>query len=147
VLRKDNPTWKVFFLEPSISLPSTEQMIAKLDGIGLSNDSRQAAASITLLTPADGDHTTRVPAPEIAFEQKGDIGELTGIESQYFDPGQVEWSPSAIHWVETNADSTGVTRSPAPFGVGMQPHRWRVWSVNRAGEVTLSEWRTINFTN
>jgi hypothetical protein len=29
----------------------------------------------------------------------------------------------------------------------MQPHNWRIWSVNKAGVVTLIEWSTINVTN
>ena len=36
---------------------------------------------------------------------------------------------------------------PMPFGQGMQPHRWRVWAIGKDGQMALSEWRTVNFTN
>jgi hypothetical protein len=126
MLRKDGSTWKVLFLEPSLSLSGIDQLLARLDGVGLSNDSQRGSTNIRLLAPGDGDHVTRFPATEIEFEVKGDIGELTGVESQYSNPEQMEWSPTTIRWVGRPADRDGISRMPAPFGVGKQPHRWRV---------------------
>ncbi len=122
-------------------------MVAKFDGIGMSNDEPQGSGSIELLSPTNGDQATRIPPTEIAFEQKGDLGELTAIEFQYADPGHKDWSTSFFRWVKGPLETPGAIRMPAPFGVGKQPHNWRVWSVNKAGVVTLSEWRTIDFIN
>jgi len=147
VLRKDGSTWKVLLLEPNNSLSGIDQLLARLDGVGLSNNSQRGGTNIRLLAPGEGDHVTGISATEIEFAVKGDIGELTGVESQFSNPEQMEWSPTTIRWVGRPADGDGISRMPAPFGVGKQPHRWRVWSISKAGTVTLSEWRTMNFTN
>ena len=146
VLRKEGGRWKAMLLVPEGSLPMIEQMFGRIDSIGMSNDDLRGSSSVVLLAPGDGERATRFPKAEIAFEQEGDPGKLYGVESQYFDPGRKMWSPSRIDWIDSK-DGVPMTRMQAPFGVGQQPHRWRVWSVNKAGVVTLSEWRTIDFVN
>jgi len=146
VLRKESARWKVLLLVPEGPLPTIEQMFATIDSIGLKRDAPKGGSSVTLLVPGNGERVTRFPKTEIAFEQEGDPAELYGVESQYFDPGRKMWSPSLMYWVPAK-DGARMTRMAAPFGVGQQPHRWRVWSVNKAGVVTLSEWRTIDFIN
>ena len=121
-------------------------MFGRIDSIRMSNDDLRGSSSVVLLAPGDGERATRFPKAEIAFEQEGDPGKLYGVESQYFDPGRKMWSPSRIDWIDSK-DGVPMTRMQAPFGVGQQQHRWRVWSVNKAGVVTLSEWRTIDFVN
>ncbi|AEU34977.1 type 2 periplasmic-binding domain-containing protein [Granulicella mallensis] len=147
VLRKEDSKWKLLLVEPDDSLPRAENMLAKFDMLGLNNEASQGNASIALLAPADGERVTRFPKAEISFRQEGSPGVLLGIESQFSDPSRKEWSPSVLVWVKNSLDGTPTYHMPAPFGVGMQPHRWRVWSVNKAGVVTLSEWRTVDFTN
>ncbi|RSL16996.1 hypothetical protein EDE15_2524 [Edaphobacter aggregans] len=146
VLRKEDGGWRVLLLVPEGPLPTIEQMFATIDSIGLKRDAPKGSSSVTLLAPGDGERVTRFPKTEIAFEQEGNPGELYGVESQYFDPGRKMWSPSLMYWVPAK-DGARITRMEEPFGVGQQPHRWRVWSVNKAGVVTLSEWRTIDFIN
>jgi hypothetical protein len=51
-----------------------------------------------------------------------------------------------IYFVDP-AQYVDVVKMPMPFGVGKQPHRWRVWAVGKDGQIALSEWRTVNFTN
>ena len=99
VLRKDGSTWKVLLLEPNNSLSGIDQLLARLDGVGLSNNSQRGGTNIRLLAPGEGDHVTGISATEIEFAVKGDIGELTGVESQFSNPEQMEWSPTTIHWV------------------------------------------------
>jgi hypothetical protein len=144
VLRKEASRWKVLLLDMDTSLAEAEQWAARFDGIGLNNEAPGGSTKITLLEPGNGESATRFPRTEIAFKQEGGIGELTVIEFQFFDPARKEWSAPGLRAVTATED---VTRMPAPFGVAMQPHRWRVWSVNKAGVVRLSEWRTISFTN
>ena len=67
------------------------------------------------------------------------------IESQFGQPGREYWSSSAITVVPPDYGDPTV-RMEAPFHVGRQPHRWRVWSISRAGVVSLSDWRTVDYT-
>lgn len=57
------------------------------------------------------------------------------------------------HYAEAKALATRPIDEPAsftiraPFGVGRQPHRWRIWAVSARGDVARSEWRTLFYTN
>jgi hypothetical protein len=147
ILRKDKGRWRVLLFSPDSSLPRLEDAVFRLGAIGLNNDVSHGKSTIALLAPADHERTTRFPKTEVAFEENGEVTELTGIESQFLDPSHTQWSISGITWVKSPDDKIGIQRLPMPFGVGMQPHRWRVWSVDKSGVVTLSEWRTVDFTN
>jgi len=67
------------------------------------------------------------------------------VQSQFYD--SQNWSEG--HFWLTNSREKGASsiKVTAPFGVGAQPHRWRVWAIFNNGEVSLSEWRTIEYTN
>ena len=68
------------------------------------------------------------------------------IESQSFESERpAAWSDSAFELVLQRAH--GTIRVGAPFGVGMQPHRWRIWAIDKSGGTAISGWRTINYTN
>jgi hypothetical protein len=146
VFRKESSAWKLLFIEQTRSMLA-EELVERFDAIGLTNDALQNSANISLLEPGDGDRVTRFPRTELAFKQDGGRRSLIAIESQYATPGKEDWSPSRIDLVTQSPDSSGTIRMPAPFGIGVQPHRWRVWSIDKAGEVALSEWRTVNFVN
>lgn len=147
VFRKQGSAWKVLLFEPANSWPATQQLVAKFDSLGLLNQEPQGAETIALLAPGDGEKTARFPRAELAFQQTGGDGGATAIESQAFDPGRKVWYPAHLDWVREDRDPAAVTRMTVPFGVGMQPHRWRVLSISKEGAVMLSEWRTLDFTN
>jgi hypothetical protein len=146
LLRKDSSKWKLLFFDPNDSQSTIQNLVASFDRIGLSDTASKRNAKVTLIAPDDEAKVSRFPKTEIAFEQKGNTGELMAVESQWSDLGRQMWSPPALTLIN-NSESQMPIRMQAPFGVGKQPHRWRVWSVNKAGVVTLSEWRTVNFTN
>jgi hypothetical protein len=67
------------------------------------------------------------------------------IESQH-DWDQSNWADSVFDAVAARGTS-GLVLMPAPFGSGAQPHRWRVCVIGQSGQVQISAWRTITFTN
>jgi hypothetical protein len=59
---------------------------------------------------------------------------------------ETSYSPAFISIVAA-VDYGDTVRIPEPFGMGVQPHRWRIWAIGKDGQVALSEWRTVLFTN
>jgi len=58
------------------------------------------------------------------------------------------WSGSGFTSVQPSSLTGETAKVPIPFGVGhQQPHRWRVWAIDKSGNFEISEWRIINFTN
>jgi hypothetical protein len=72
------------------------------------------------------------------------------IEWQFGTPGGKDWEGSGFAFAPatagTHSDQASTTMQ-APFGVGRQPHRWRVWAVSDRGDVAGSGWRTLFYTN
>lgn len=107
-------------------------------------------ASIT--APDDGASANRMPPtarPMISWTHPGAAFFL--IEWQFGMPGGKNWEGSGFEFVPakppgTQDDQASITMR-APFGVGRQPHRWRIWTVNNRGDVARSGWRTLFYTN
>jgi hypothetical protein len=148
VLRKRDNRWKVLLLKQGVSLAQAVSMADNLDRLGLSPGKRVAPAAPVLLAPYDGEPQTLFPKQDISWQQTATRPAAYLVESQYGNPrGDVEhWSAPAITFVNP-IQYGNVVRMPMPFGSGMQPHRWRVWAVGKDGQVALSEWRTVQFTN
>jgi hypothetical protein len=104
--------------------------------------------SAVLIDPADRAVLPRWPErPEIAWRSDGPPDSTFIVESQYWDPeGEGNWSVSGLTFAD-RALSGQPFRQRAPFGVGMQPHRWRIWTLVPSGAVAVSAWRTILFSN
>ena len=71
------------------------------------------------------------------------------IEWQFGTPDGKDWEGSGFAFVPkagTHSDQASIAMR-APFGVGRQPHRWRVWAVSDRGDVAGSGWRTLFYTN
>lgn len=147
VLRKVESAWKVLLIQPYMTWNNMEETLSSFDQIRMTRSATFSVSAVKLLTPGNADYVSRFPRAEIAFQQQGHPGNLVAVESEYSDRGNTQWTQLHFTIVNNTADSSGIFRMPAPFGVGMQPHRWRVWSISSAGIVTLSEWRTVNFTN
>jgi len=72
------------------------------------------------------------------------------VEWQYGQPKGADWEGSGFAFVRRSADdieSAPPIKMRAPFGVGHQPHRWRIWAINRRGDVARSPWRVLFYTN
>jgi len=72
------------------------------------------------------------------------------VEWQFSRGTGEDWEGSGFAFVPANAgtqsDPASITIR-APFGVGRQPHRWRIWVVSARGDVARSEWRTLFYTD
>jgi hypothetical protein len=101
--------------------------------------------------PDDGTSATRMPPtarPVLSWTHRGAAFYL--IEWQFGQPKGKDWEGSGFVFVPaktgTPTDQASIA-TQAPFGVGRQPHRWRVWAVSDRGDVARSDWRTLFYTN
>ena len=105
----------------------------------------------SITAPDDGASATRMPPaarPMISWTHRGAAFFLT--EWQYGTSDSKDWEGSGFAFVPAKAGTHGDEASiatQAPFGVGRQPHRWRVWAVSDRGDVARSPWRTLFYTN
>jgi hypothetical protein len=102
-------------------------------------------------TPEDGATASRMPPetrPMMSWIARGAAFCL--IEWQFGQGTGEKWEGSGFAFVrngpETSRDGAAVTMR-APFGVGRQPHRWRVWAISDRGDVARSPWRTLFYAN
>jgi hypothetical protein len=148
VLRKVGNLWKVLLYSPG-PLPSLEDYILKsFDRMELRNGQPEAIAQVSLVSPVDHARIPRFPRPsgELEWKPLDPLPAGYVVEHQFGQPGKDSWSPS---WILVVSPSRGqsLIRMEIPFGIGMQPHRWRVWAISRTGVVSTSDWRTVDFTN
>jgi len=104
-----------------------------------------------VVAPEDGATATRMPPetrPMVSWITRGAAFCL--IEWQFGQSTGEKWEGSGFAFVrngpETSRDGAPVTMR-APFGVGRQPHRWRIWAISDRGDVARSPWRTLFYTN
>ena len=146
VLRNTAAGWKVLLILPSMPLPQLEELFQSFDRLQLQEAGAQAVPNVTLLAPAEHAHLSRFPRPEIEWSAVDASIATYVVESQRSNPGKESWTTSSI-WFAPPASMGPSMHVAAPFGAGMQPHRWRVWAISNAGVVSISEWRVIDFTN
>lgn len=147
VLRNVEGRWKVLlFLEGT--LPSLEAMLRSFDRLKLQDGPPETAPVLKLLTPADHASLPRFPAGELQWEAVNSDVSSYLVESQFGQPERTNpgWSLSRIALARPGKGEPQI-RVQIPFGVGMQPHRWRIWAILGTGDVSISNWRTIDFTN
>jgi hypothetical protein len=147
VLRKKADGWKVLLLMASTSLAQAESYAEGFERLGLLAGPAAEPAMPQLISPHDGEAQTRFPKQEIAWAQAANaVAYIVEARAGVVKNTAVEFGASGITFVDPQKYGS-VVRMPSPFGVGMQPHRWRVWAIGKDGTVALSEWRTVNFTN
>jgi hypothetical protein len=104
-----------------------------------------------IVAPDEGATATRMPPgsrPMVSWKKRDAAFFL--VEWQFGQGVGEDWEGSGFAFVAANAgthsDSASLTIR-APFGIGRQPHRWRLWMVSARGDVARSEWRTLFYTN
>jgi len=104
-----------------------------------------------VVAPEDGATASRMPPetrPMVSWITRGAAFCL--IEWQFGQGTGEKWEGSGFAFVrngpETSRDGATVTMR-APFGVGRQPHRWRIWAIGERGDVSRSPWRSLFYTN
>lgn len=148
VLRKGEQGWRVLLLSPVVSTQAAMNLASRFNMLKFSTEISLAPRAPSLLEPYNGEQENRFPKQDIVWQQSANGPVLYIVEAQFTAPrGIVKyWSDLPITFVDPSKYDD-VVRMPMPFGQGMQPHRWRVWAVGKDGQISLSEWRTINFTN
>ena len=148
VLRKTGVHWKVWLFLRDRSLPDLEQVLQSFDRLGLEEGGARVMPKVTLLAPADHAQLQRFPRPEIEWSTVDAPLATYVVESQFSirNLGREFWGPSGIELVSPVSVGPSI-RMQAPFGGGEDPHRWRVWAINKAGIVSTSEWRVINYAD
>jgi hypothetical protein len=148
VLRKGYEGWKVLLVMPRVSLEQAVSVADQFDQLGLVTAESYAPAAPQLLSPFDGERQTRFPKQYASWQQDVPRPVAYAVESSYgmLSGSAITYSPSRIAIVAA-VDYGDIVRIPEPFGQGVQPHRWRVWAIGSDGQVAVSEWRTVNFTN
>jgi len=148
VLRKRDDGWKVLLLQQSIPFQLSMNQADNFIRLGLSQGLGVPPGVPTLLEPFDGERQMRFPKQDMSWQQTTPRPAVYLVESQFSCPKceYKQWSPSSIAFVNPKQYGDAV-RMLVPFGQGMQPHRWRIWAVGKDGQIALSEWRTVNFTN
>ena len=145
ICRKSDMTWKVL-LSANGGSKMSEDLIDVVGKMPAKTDSTPGNMQVpTLVSPEDGARLTRSPRPDISWETCGAKDAKYFVESQY--SSRRIWSESWLKKIDgVNSEGETITIK-APFGIGSQPHRWRVWAISNSGQVTLSGWRTINYRN
>jgi predicted Ser/Thr protein kinase len=109
----------------------------------------KAEVKISLLGPPDGAKETRFPTSAMLEWSSASTEGTFVVEVQEWiccnEGNQSAYMPSVLY--PGAAAGASVVKIRAPFGGGAMPHRWRIWHVDKFGAVSLSEWRTITFTN
>lgn len=146
ILRKLGNSWKVLLFLPNRSLPDIEGLLGNFDRLGLDEGPPEAVPKVTLLAPADHARLERYPRSDIEWASVEPNPAAYVIESQFRQLRREYWSQSEIKVVSPIPNESSI-RMEMPFGAGKQPHRWRVWAIDKSGIVSTSDWRVIDFTN
>jgi hypothetical protein len=135
--------WRLLMLGDSPKIVDTLQRRAPL----LDAYTQVTLEAPMLLKPADQVLSSRVPKdrPELEWTETGTGRPIYLVEWQF--RSNREWWGSGFELVERRYEATSTIKIKAMFGVGRQPHRWRIWAINDGGEVARSEWRVVNYIN
>lgn len=132
-----------------LNMGGNADLITDLDGRFDLVDGGQGPAmaneALRVLAPVDGVSTTRSSKPQLEWQFAGEPQQVMFylLESQY--GYRNEWSSS--HFTLVAPPPSGNVSLGAPFGVGAQPHRWKVWAIGPAGAFTRTNWRIVNYTD
>jgi hypothetical protein len=112
---------------------------------GRSDDSIKAPELVSPPHQARFDNRfPRSSLPDLEWTSAGSNVVAYLVEAQ-FNYNRSPWS-SGNFWVYPGSRNEKTIKEKAEFGVGAQPHRWRVWAITDGGEARISAWRTIIYT-
>ena len=146
ILRKLGDSWKLLLFLPDRSLPDIEGLLGDFDHLGLGEGRPEEVPRVTLLAPVDHARLERYPRRDIEWAPVDPNLAAYVVESQFSQLRRESWSPSALKVVSPIPNEFSI-HMEMPFGMGKQPHRWRVWAIDKSGNVSTSDWRIIDFTN
>jgi hypothetical protein len=142
VLAKPDASWELKVISRDVRIIG--KLSARLPRLDSDSDGARLRPP-SQRNPPDQARLPRFPKPpELEWDNAGPQAAAYLIESQ-FEARRSSWSGSAFEFVPQSSER--IVRIDAPFGVGSQPHRWRVWAIDKGGRTEVSEWRAINYTN
>jgi hypothetical protein len=142
VLKKEEGAWRLRLISDAGNIvDKLYERTSRLSGV-------RPAARIdpaVVLAPPDGakfdDRFNGRPMLEWMSSGVDDIIYL--VEWQFEGVG---WSGSGFDVIPADQTRDEKITVRAPFGVGAQPHRWRVWAIDGIGESYITNWRRIVYT-
>jgi hypothetical protein len=155
ILRNQGEAWRILQMDPNASAPIVSgsreilpPLLRAFDGRIVPKRAEPRPPSAVLVNPPDRAVRSRWPErPEIAWQSEELADSTFIIESQFSDLGdEGNWSVSHLTFANISRGDQPF-RQRAPFGVGKQPHRWRIWTLVPSGAVSVSSWRTVLFSN
>ena len=147
VLHRVDSSWELMLVSDRVDIVTTLRRAVSLSGDPSATEPFRAPE---LVYPPDEAELPRFPersALEWTSSGAGAIAYL--VEWQYGAPPRARttwWSGSQFMLVPPST-SDGTTVETRSFGIGSQPHRWRIWSIDRGGDFLISDWRILTFTN
>ena len=145
ILRNHGGNWRILFLHPNVPLNWAEDLFRSFDAKITTAPTETMPPKAILVSPPDKAKLPRSPTlPEIQWTVASGDRLSFLVESQFSYEGN--WEPSKLGFAEIQKKTQPLTVT-APFGVGAQPHRWRIWVLNPDGGISVSDWREIYFTN
>jgi hypothetical protein len=157
LFRKQGSGWRILFLSTDARMPDAEglqgieanpTLLRNFDSLITTDAATPPPPPAVLVGPPDRAELPRFPQPpDIVWQSDATAGASFIIEAQFANPGdEANWSASYLTFA--TASREGQTfRETAPFGVGKQPHRWRIWTLDSSGAISLSPWRTLIHSN
>jgi hypothetical protein len=141
IMEKKNSSWGLLNLGGNVDLIT--ELNKEVNLVNVSPD-KPLQNNLKIIGPPDGTESTRTSKPTLEWEWNGDVESIACylLESQ-FDEGSSNWSASHFKLILPEKNVKLLT----PFGVGAQPHRWKVWAIDKKGSIVRSSWSTINYTN
>jgi hypothetical protein len=157
ILRNQGADWRILYLEPNAQMPEVEGgqgidanplLLSAFDSRIVSDRAEPPPPAAMLVDPPDRAVLPRFPKrPDIAWRSAAPADAAFIVESQFADSGdEANWSVSNLTFAEVSRAAQPF-KEQAPFGVGAQPHRWRIWTLGRSGAVSVTPWRTLIYSN
>jgi hypothetical protein len=138
--------WRTLYCA-GIGLRRAEELFHTFDEKMTSDRKSSLPPKAELVSPPDKARLPRFPAPTIEWKVASSTGLSFILQSQFGQRGDREsWSQGRLDFVDVPEKEQAFAIT-APFGVGAQPHRWRIWTLNPSGGISISDWREIDFTN
>jgi hypothetical protein len=103
-------------------------------------------SGFNILNPLEGSISKRFPEsekPDVVWTSAGVNAAFYLVDTQWSFGST--WSTSSFTVVVSSPDKT--TYVMKAIGVGMQPHRLRIWAVDREGNYSIGPWRRFNYSN
>jgi hypothetical protein len=157
ILRNQEAVWRVLYVAPNAQMPdaagvqgidANPLLLRAFDSRIISDRAEPPPPAAMLANPPDRAVLPRFPEPpDIAWRSAAPSDAAFIIESQFAIPGdEANWSVSNLTFAEVSR-AVQPFKERAPFGVGAQPHRWRIWTLGRSGTVSVTPWRTLIYSN